>query len=218
MAKTYNIGQHMFSGNIEDYSTKITDFAIENKVRENSTNTTIRLTEEGSFFQPGKCYYLYFETLPTSNDRDIFLKYNSTDGLVDDDIVFRKIILKSGYQEKVAYEIIFSPEKICDLIIFQASSANAYVSTTLQLENVEIREVKNLIGNKLGNNGADKTTIIREITLEGNPNIFFVINDSDIKIGPSGYYKIYDDYNISFMGFVFNEHNKDTSFILNYKY
>ena len=58
-------------------------------------------------------------------------------------------------------------------------------------------------------------SIIKELTIEGNENIFFVLNNEDIKIGPNNYYKIYDDYSISFIGFVFNN---QTSFIMNYKY
>ena len=202
MAKTYKIGQHLYQGtnndtlvDIDNYYSKpiaLEDYKIINTIRDNNGYYTIIQLENGKQFEVGKCYYLYFELVPSDTDKNILLSYNSK-----------------------RYEIIFSPEKACNQVIFQVETSNNYVSHTLSIDNLEIRVVNNLIGSVLG----DSTmTSIRELTIEGDENIFFVLNNEDIKIGPSNYYKIYDDYNISFIGFVFNQQNTKTSFIMNYKY
>lgn len=229
MAKTYKIGQHLYQGtnndtlvDIDNYYSKpiaLEDYKIINTIRDDNGYYTIIQLENGKQFEVGKCYYLYFELVPSDTDKNILLSYNSKGELAGDDIIFRKLNLESGIQDKTnntkRYEIIFSPEKACNQIIFQVETSNNYVSHTLSIDNLEIRVVNNLIGSVLG----DSTmTSIRELTIEGDENIFFVLNNEDIKIGPSNYYKIYDDYNISFIGFVFNQQNTKTSFIMNYKY
>lgn len=225
MAKTYKIGQHLYQGtnndtlvDIDNYYSKpiaLEDYKIINTTRGSNRYYTIIQLENDKQFEVGKCYYLYFELVPSDTDKNILLSYNSEGGLADDDIIFRKLSLESGIQDKKKYEIIFSPEKACNQVIFQVETSNNYVSHVLSIDNLEIRIVNNLIGSVLG----DSTmTSIRELTIEGDENIFFVLNNEDIKIGPSNYYKIYDDYNISFIGFVFNQQNTKTSFIMNYKY
>lgn len=229
MSKTYNIGQHLYKGvdndsfvDVENYYSApiaIEDYKIINTTRDDGNYYTIIQLENNNYFEVGKCYYFYFELVPSDASKNIYLRYNSDDGLVDDDIIFRKITLESGVQDKTnnvkTYEIIFSPDKRCNQIIFQVESSNIYVSNSLTINNLEIRIVNNLIGAPLGDN---TMRVIKELTIEGNENIFFVLNNEDIKIGPNNYYKIYDDYSISFIGFVFNNQNKETSFIMNYKY
>ena len=193
MAKTYKIGQHLYQGtnsdtlvDIDNYYSKpiaLEDYKIINTIRDNNGYYTVIQLENGKQFEVGKCYYLYFELVPSDTDKNILLSYNSEGELADDDIIFRKLSLESGIQDKTnnvkKYEIIFSPEKVCNQVIFQVETSNNYVSHVLSIDNLEIRIVNNLIGSVLG----DSTiTSIRELTIEGDESIFFVLNNEDIII------------------------------------
>ena len=120
MAKTYKIGQHLYQGtnndtlvDIDNYYSKpiaLEDYKIINTIRDNNGYYTIIQLENGKQFEVGKCYYLYFELVPSDTDKNILLSYNSKGELAGDDIVFRKLNLESGIQDKTnntkRYEII----------------------------------------------------------------------------------------------------------------
>ena len=75
MAKTYKIGQHLYQGtnndtlvDIDNYYSKpiaLEDYKIINTIRDNNGYYTIIQLENGKQFEVGKCYYLYFELVPS---------------------------------------------------------------------------------------------------------------------------------------------------------
>lgn len=237
---SYNIGQHIYSNNINDYLENIS-YILAQKETSLSGNSLkfidqyISLSDEPSLTS-NNSYYLRFQvkkrspvsmgSMNDNGDQDIYLKLQHSDNSNTNEQILKKYFISAkedpnkNEDEYEIFEIVFTPNTEYDQITWELHRVGIdYAIDQTDDDNTygrlaEINDIKLFkIKNKKDNNAQELT----KIGIQGPPSLLMCINGQQIRLGRNGIYEINNGIPINFVGFVpYNHQNKN--FFMDYEY
>lgn len=221
---SYNIGQFRRSDlAIEDYFTNIsysTEFFTNENVDFNFDFQDYRLVFSGqNILTSTKSYYIKFRVKQSMVALQRFsLILKNSELQEDNEMSLKSLEVKQGPDSQYTdFELIFTPNASYNQFIFELRRLALDFTTAnddgtsgrkMNIEILNFYVINNIVESYLTShfNGLTK---IKKLGIQGPPGMLFVLDGEEIRIGRSGIYELYEDFSISYIGFVL----KDSTFI-----
>ena len=225
----YNFGQFRKT-QLNSYMTNI-DYTIEDLETQSLTSDEMIFLDKKIIPQNNlmpeennqmKSYYLRLKIYKMLSIQKITLKLINTNKTEDNEQFLDEIEIPAGNKnEFFIYETVVTTNDIYNeihLILsrtiedYNIHDINNYYGRKMNIEVEKLTDVYNVI------NSISGVTSLKQIGIQSKPGLLMSIQGEGIHVGRSGIYEINNGYTIDYIGFIIEDEDDNTYFVLDYQY